>query len=486
MSIPMDRTRRYAETSQGAPRTSGGSNRVVILGGGITGLTAAYELKKLAAGSAAPEIVLLEASSRLGGKVLSEPQSGLMLEGGPDSFITAKPQALALIDELGLSGELLPTGPAQSIWVLRAGKLRKLPALGLGSPADWGSMILSDLLSWKGKLRAAREPWVAARADESDESLGSFLRRRLGHEVLDYAAGPVLAGIFAGDPERLSLESTFPQLRELERRGGLLRQAGAGRTLTPGRTLFMTLRGGLSTLTERLAQRLGTEVLRVGTPALSLSRRGRGWLIRTPHGNLEARTVISALPAYVFAGLVAELDLELSQALREIPFVSTATVSLIYEDKAFPSPLEGFGFVVPRSEGRTITAATYTSAKFPGRVPAGTVLIRCFMGRDGAEDISARDDNALAATAARELAEILGSAVRPKAIRVYRWPQGNPQYIVGHQLRLGRIESCLRGHPGLLIAGASYRGVGLPDCIASGRAAAAEALKSARENNHGH
>lgn len=464
-----------------------GSGRIVVLGGGIAGLTAAYELARLTAGWArVPEIVLLEASQRLGGKVLSERFSGMVVEGGPDSFITAKPQALALIEELGLSGELIPTETkAQTIWVLRDGRLRVLPALGLGAPANLGAMIFSDLLSLKGKLRAAAEPWVPARQDGGDESLGTFLRRRLGDEVLQYAAGPVLAGIFAGDPDRLSLQSTFPQLQELERRGGLLRQAGAGRGLKPGRTLFMTLRGGLATLTEALVKRMGAGQARVGAPVTALSRRGGVWRVSTPRGTLEAQAVISALPAYAFADLTENFDFELSGVLREIPFVSTATVSVIYEEALFPTPLNGFGFVVPRCEGKTITAATYTSSKFPERVPKGSVLIRCFMGRDGQEEAVSAAESVLAETATRELSEILRLDVKPRAVKVYRWPRGNPQYTVGHPLRLSRIASCLRGHRGLFVAGASYRGVGLPDCIESGRAAAAEAIKSVRESRHG-
>ena len=463
--------------------------RVAVLGAGITGLSAAYELARLSRRSRAPlELVVLEAADRVGGKVLTETYEGISLEAGPDSFITLKPHALELVRELGLSEELLKTHPTcKTVYAWRGGRLEPFPDGSL-VPPRLTAFMTSRLLSWRGKLRMALEPFIPAKAGGEDESIGAFVRRRFGPEVLENILGPVLGGIYAGDCDRLSLESTFPQLKAMELRGSLLMAAARARPRLMGdgaTTMFMTLKGGLCKLTGALAQRLAPQTLRTGAAVRSLFRRGGAWAAEGPAGSWTADAVICALPAWAVADALEGFDPELAGVLREIPFVSTATASLVYQGEGFPA-LEGYGFVVPRAEGKALTAATYTSAKFPGRVPERAVVIRAFLGGAGREEIVEAGEPVIARAARSELREMLGLGERhPKTTRVTRWLKANPQYTVGHALRLKRIESCLQGHPGLVLAGCSYRGVGLADCIRSGREAAEMAFKGLQGQSPG-
>ncbi len=457
-------------------------SRVVVLGGGATGLTAAYELHKRSERDRIPlELIVLEASARAGGKIYTETRDGAVIEAGPDSFITSKPQALELVRELGLQGELIKTSQgAKTVSVCVGGRLRALPDGMSMLPTKLMPFVMSDLLTWKAKLRLLSEPWVPRDDGHEDESLASFIRRRLGPEVLDLVIGPMLAGIYAGDAEQMSVRSTFPQLKELERRGGLLRGLWkqGGHKLAADTTLFMSLRGGMSKLIEALVAALPPGTVRTGQPVQSLRRRGGQWTLQTPAGPVTADAVISALPANQLAKIVSDYDMELACVLGEIPFVSTATVSTVYEKEGFPHMLDGYGFLVPKTEGKAITAATFSSSKFPGRADDKSVLIRSFLGGVGREGPAEADDDSQIARAARhDLRDLLALGDRhPRLTRVFRFAKGNPQYTVGHDLKLRRLESCLRGHPGLALAGCSYHGVGLPDCVRSGREAAAKLL----------
>ncbi|HVC09221.1 MAG TPA: protoporphyrinogen oxidase [Elusimicrobiota bacterium] len=447
--------------------------RVAVLGAGIAGLSAAFEIARSGRGQA----TVLEASERAGGKILSLARSGAVYEAGPDSFLSAKPDVLELAKELGLSGELVSTRPgSSSVSIYSGGRLRALKG-GLWPPKA-SALLGSGLLSWRAKLRLALGRWAKPEpAGAPDESMADFVRRRFGQEVLERIADPLLAGIYAGDPEELSLESTFPQIKQALLKNG----AGAARAPwrpPPGQSLFMTFRGGLSRLPEALCAALPGKTVRTGARVLELSRRGRQWTVETSSGRFQADVIISALPANALAPAVERLDPELAAALREIPFASTATVSFLYNDAALPRRPEGFGFLVPRKEGKAISAATYSSSKFPGRAPEGKTLVRCFLGGAGRSAAAEKSEEDVIRLAAEELSEILGLGknCRPEEVRAWRWIEANPQYVVGHALRLRRLESCLRSHPGLILAGASYRGVGLPDCVRSGRAAARAAI----------
>jgi oxygen-dependent protoporphyrinogen oxidase len=460
-------------------------NKIAVLGAGITGLTAAYEiLRRAEKDRRRVEVVVLEGSGRVGGKIHTETRDGVVIEAGPDSFITTKPHGLELVKELGLEGELVQTakGP-NTVFVCHQQKLRPLPDGMSLLPTKLAPFLLSDLMTWPGKLRLLGELWTPLETGGEDESLARFVRRRLGDEALDLVVGPMLAGIYAGDAETMSLRSTFPQLKEMEARGGLLRSIWNAKGRAPGADLsmFVTLKGGMSKLIDALHAKLPAGTVKLNHPVQGLKRRGGRWHIQTPQGVIEADGVVSALPANVMSKATADLDLELSSCLAEIPFVSTATVSTVYEGAGFPHALDGFGFLVPKREGRAVTAATFSSKKFPGRAPEGSVLIRSFLGGAGREGpAEAADDSQIARAARQDLKDLLGLGERhPKLTRTFRFPKANPQYTVGHAQRLKRIESCLHGHPNLVVAGCSYHGVGLPDCVKSAREAAARVWRGA-------
>lgn len=450
--------------------------RVIVAGAGMAGLSCAYELLK--AGDA-HEVALLESSSRAGGKVLSESEGGVVFEAGPDSFITQKPWALELIRELGLEGRLLPTDRVRKdVHVFSRGRLRKYPeGLMLMAPTKVWPFLLCDLLPLKDKLRMGLEPLCPPPPPDQDESLAAFTRRRFGEAALRVIVGPILAGIFAGDPEELSLKSTFPQFLELEKKHGSvllgMRKAAASAKRPQGDlTLFMALRGGLGELVDALLVRVG-RVLRTGAGVRSIRRQGALWRVELSTGeSQEADALVLAMPADSAASALREVDPVLAGLAGSIPFTSTATVSLLYPAKDFPHPLDGFGFVVERSEPTTVLAATYTSTKFPGRVPEDKVLIRCFLGGAGREETLEKDDAGLVAAVRSDLARIMGFDREPEKAKVYRWEKANPQFTVGHGQRLARMEERLAAHPGLILAGGSYRGVGVPECVRSGREAA--------------
>jgi len=459
--------------------------KIVVIGAGITGLAAARELLRLADKARRPvHVSVLEASARAGGKVRTETVGGAVVETGPDSFVTLKPEMLELVKELGLESELIPTAPDATVSVLKDGRLLPMPAgMQLVSPTRLLPFAFSPLFSWRAKLRMALEPLVPAGSGDGDESLADFTRRRLGSEALDRLVAPMLAGIFAGDAERLSVRSAFPQLLELEKRGGLARGLWTGapkRARRDGFSTFMTLKCGLTRVIEELEGRLPPGTVRVDCPATALRRGGGRWQVVTPRGTLEADVVISAAPAPALADAAEGLDPELALRLREIPFSSTATVSFVYDAKSLPRLPRGFGFLTARDAGTTLTAATFSSSKFPQRAPAGKVILRAFVGGAGRE---AEAEAGVARIEARVRGDLdrvlaLGGAV-PEAARTTRWLKANPQYDVGHGLRLQRLVSCLKSHPGLVLAGCSYHGVGLPDCVRSGKRAAELATQAA-------
>lgn len=459
--------------------------KVVVIGAGITGLTAARELARGRA-----EVVVLEAAPRIGGKVRTELVGGAVVETGPDSFVTLKPEMLELVKELGMQDELVCTAPDPTVSIYKGGRLVPLPAgMNLVSPTKLLPFAFSTLFSMRGKLRMALEPLIAAGKGLEDESLADFARRRLGSEALDVLVGPMLAGIYAGDPEKMSIKSTFPQLLDMEKRGGLVKSmwlGGPKRARREGVTTFMTIKNGLSRVIDALARSLPAGTVRTDCPAQAVRRRGGRWEVVTPQGIFEADAIVAAAPAPALADAVEGLDCELAIRLREIPFVSTATTTLIYDAAAFPKLPKGFGFLIPREAGSTLSAATYSSSKFPARSPEGKVVIRAFVGGAGREEPAEGPLMRIEERVQRELHDVLAvKGVSPIAAKTTRWIKGNPQYNVGHARRLERLSSCLKGHPGLILAGCSYWGVGLPDCVRSGRRAAelASSARSGREHD---
>lgn len=457
--------------------------RVAIVGAGITGLAAAYYLEQRArATGTALEVTLIEAAPRLGGKIITDTDRDFVVEGGPDSFVTDKPWCLALCHELGLADFLIPNNQLENkVYMLHRGKLVQFPSgFRLSIPTKLWPFVTTPLISPLGKLRMALEVVLPPRPAENDESLGSFIGRRLGREAVEQFAGPFMAGIFVSDPDKLSMRSTFPSFLDMERKhGSLIRAARAMKKNPPkrsgpasaGNAMFNTLRGGMQQLVEALRERIAARVLS-GTKVAALARGEDGWTLSlegAEHGTLTADDVILAVPAHRAAPLVAPFLPALSAALREIRFVSTATVSFAYmlDDIPAERPLDGFGVIIPPREQRRLIACTWASTKFKHRAPAGCVLMRAFVGGYRDETLAEQDDETLLALVRDEYASLFGIKAPPLFTKIYRWPKGNPQYDVGHLDRVAAMEQIAATMPGLHLAGSSYHGVGMPDCIKS-------------------
>ncbi|HEY8424541.1 MAG TPA: protoporphyrinogen oxidase [Limnochordales bacterium] len=478
--------------------------RVAIVGGGMTGLAAAWRLVRAARAEGLPvELHVLEADSRWGGKVRTvrldgsvDPSlEGALVEAGPDAIYAPKPWAVDLARELGLGDRIVPARSGLRTTVLRGGRLVTLPD-GLFSlmPSRIGPFVRSPLISWPGKARMGLELLVPRRRDEGDESLGAFVRRRLGAEAVTYLAEPLLAGIHAADPWRLSLAATYPSFREDERRyGSLVRAMLARRRARGGRrgahgSPFVSLAGGLEELVEALVGALRDEAtLWLQTPVVRLWPDDGGWRMEakgaggTPASSDRDRwdAVILAVPSHRAAALAEPWDVELAGLLRRIPFASTAVVTLAYRPQDVPetSPIRhGSGVLVPSVEGRreglVATACTWFSSKWPHASPRGSVLVRCFVGRFGDDSALEMDDEALARAAALAVERLGGLAARPCHVAVHRWPASMPQYQVGHLETVAAIERRVGRWPGLFVAGASFRGMGLSDCVRQGQQAA--------------
>jgi protoporphyrinogen/coproporphyrinogen III oxidase len=456
---------------------------VVIIGGGISGLAAAHRLVR-----DAPEIrvTLLEAEDRLGGKIVTERIDGFVIEGGPDSFLAAKPRGVGLCEEVGISHRLQGVTPQRRrAFVLFRARLHDLPE-GLSGlvPTRLTPLARATLLSPCGKARVALDYAIPRRRGDGDESLGGFIRRRLGRQAWERLVEPLMAGIYAADGDTLSLEATFPQLRAAERQhGGLIRGVLAARraSATPGTPVspFLTPESGLGELVAALEDSLrrGDVDVRTATAAASVTQEANRFHVALHNGDvIAADALIVATPAFAAANLLAWLAPDLATDLDAIPHASTAIVTLAYRRDEIPHPLDGHGYVVPRVEGGPILACTWSSRKWAGRAPNGWELIRIFVGRSGQEDVLTLSDDALVALARGEIDKRLGVCVTPSLQRVTRWPRGMPQYVLGHPERIARIETALGARPGLFLAGNAYRGVGLPDCIASGERAAAAAI----------
>lgn len=448
--------------------------RVIIIGGGMAGLAAAHECQR----QEGIEWQLIEASDRLGGKIITDHVDGFVIEGGPDSFITQKPAGLELCKELGLESELIPcNSAAQKVFILSNGQLCELPdGFRLTVPTRIMPFLRSPLFSWRAKVRMGLEPWVPPKRDNEDESISDFITRRLGREAADKIGGPLMAGIYVADPERLSLLSTFPMFRTLEQKYGSLIHAMRRMAKRPssGQPMFMSMKQGMEQLVQAVAKPL-QKSCQLGTRVDAIERGENEFLIQCNGREMIADEIILATPPAQAARLLETLDSESAAELQRIRTVSTATVSLGF---ALPldgvqRPMDGFGFVIPASENRRILACTWSSMKFPERAPDGHALMRVFIGGARGEQWLDRDDEGLVALALEELESIWGLTSSPVVSRVYRWPNGNPQYDVGHAQRMQEMmESLAARVPGIHLAGSGYRGIGLPDCIASGRGAA--------------
>jgi oxygen-dependent protoporphyrinogen oxidase len=465
--------------------------KLAVVGGGIAGLAAAHRAVEWARERDRPlDLTLIEAADRLGGTIRTERHEGFLVEWGPDSFLSEKPWALDLCRRLGIEDRLVRTDDRfRRTFVVWGGRLHPLPdGFQLLAPTRLGPFVASDLFSWSGKLRMGLD-LVLPRGGDPDESLGGFVRRRLGREALERVAQPLVAGIYTADPDDLSLAATMPRFLELERRErsvilAMWRAARRAPAATAGASgarwsLFVTFAGGMEELTRELTARLPPGSVRLDARATGVMPADGRWQIAVAgSGAMAADAVILAPEAHQVARMVRYLDPGLAHLLEGIPYASSATVTLAYRRADVAHPLDGFGFVVPRAEGRPIIACTFSSVKYPGRAPEGSVLLRVFLGGALDEGILGRSDEALIAAARGELALLLGARGEPLFVRVARYPSAMPQYHVGHLARVEAIEQCVRRHPGLALVGGAYRGVGIADCVRSGEAAAERLLGS--------
>lgn len=463
--------------------------RVVIIGGGISGLGAAHYLAERSQADRYPlEVLLLEAAPRLGGVIRTEQRDGCLLEAGPDSFLTDKPWGLQLCDQLGLTQELIPTNPeCRRSFVVRRDRLLPVPdGFSLLAPTNIWSLLASPVLSPWGKCRALGE-WVIPRGHHhDDESVAAFVRRRFGREVFEYLAEPMVRGVASGDPATLSMRALFPQFVEMEQQyGSVIRglrartraQSAARRQSTgPRYGLFMSFRGGMQTLIDRLAQHLPAQAIRRQTPVAGLepgSQRQR-WGVRLGDGSLiEADAVCVAVPSFQAAALLRGVDAALAQELNQISYASWLTMYLAYRRADVAHPLDGFGFVVPATERHPITGCTFTHVKFPGRAPDGTALLRAFVRYDDHPAAVSVSDAEWRGLISRALARWLGIARAPLWTMLFRCPRALPQYHVGHPARLQTIRQRLEQWPALSVVGNSYEGHGVTNCLGHATPAAA-------------
>jgi len=449
----------------------------VVIGGGIAGLAAAYELRRRGVGTR-----VLEASARPGGVIVTEHVGGWVIDGGPDALLVHKPAAVDLCRELGLADRLVPTLEPRTAYVLRGGRLRPLPdGSVLGFPLSALGLARSNLFSWRGKLRMAGEVLVP-RGEDDDESIASFVGRRFGREAVDYLAEPLLGGIHAGDAGRLSMRALFPQLVDAERRtGSVLRSLRGARVPPSPRGAFVSLPGGIGELVAALAAALGPGTVQLSARVTGIDRdRAGGFTVESEAGPLRARLVVLAAPAWAAATVLRRLDTTLAGLCDAVPYASTATVAFGYRRDRIRHPLTGTGFVVPRVERSPLLAATWVTSKWPGRAPEGSALLRAFLGGGRDPRRLEQSDEELIRTAREALTALLGIDGAPTLTRLYRFARQSPQYEVGHLERVRAIDERAGAIPGLFLTGSGFRAIGIPDCVADGRATAARAADHLR------
>jgi len=468
--------------------------RIAIIGGGIAGLAAAYELDKARAAGAAVEYTLFEERPRLGGSLASEIVDGAVLERGPDSFLTEKPAAAELCRELGLGGELIPSNDAaRKTYIVTRNRLVALPdGLMFLVPTKLVPTALTRLFSVRTKMRMALELLIPPRPSEGDESVAALVKRHFGQEAVDRLADPLLSGIYGGDATQLSAQTVLPRLVEMETKYGSLTRGmlaahrkmramaksssdGASR----GGAIFTALRGGMGQLVDAITQRLDADSVRTSTSVNGIEKTAQGWKIAAGGASENFDALIMAAPAWTAGELLTPVDAELGAELGGIPYSSSITVNLVYDEtKIGPLP-DGLGFLVPAVEGRAMLACTFVHRKFLGRTPPGKAVFRAFLGGMKRTDLLAESDQALVEVVRREMREILGAKtfgakVEPEFAQVTRWRRAMAQYAVGHKARMQRVNARVAVLPGLRLVGNAYDGIGVPDCIRLGRKAARE------------
>lgn len=459
--------------------------RIAIVGGGISGLAAAFELEQKRRDGADIEYVLYESSPRLGGVLRTDYIDGCVVEAGPDSFVTEKPWAADFCRALGLGDQLIGSNDAdRKTYILTRGRLVEMPdGLMFLVPTKILPTGLSPLFSWKTKLRMTRELFHPPRAVEHDESVSDFVTRHYGTEMVDRLADPLLSGVYGGEAANLSVRAVLPRFAEMERTHGSLGKAmlaarkkihSASRGSAP--PLFTSLKNGMQHMAEIAVSKLTPAALLTNTPvqAIQPQPEAGGWLVSAGLKSDHFDAVVVALPASAAANVLRIASPELSSELAAIQYTSSITVGLGYDHEVRRSLPPGFGFLVPRSEGRRLLAATFVHNKFPHRAPDDRALLRCFFAGHNAEGVWALSDDEIVVVVRNELQQILGLRAEPLFARVHKWKSAMAQYGVGHLDRLERIEKLRQRMAGLALAGNAYRGIGVPDCVRSGREAAAK------------
>jgi oxygen-dependent protoporphyrinogen oxidase len=458
--------------------------RIAIVGGGISGLAAAFALEERRQAGVSLEYAVYEAGTRFGGVLLTEQIDGCLVEAGPDSFLTEKPWAAALCRRTGIGDQLIGSNDAsRKTYILVKNELVPLPdGLMLVVPTQLRAALLSRLFSPHTKLLMAREWFHPPKVSNGDESVASLIERHYGSEMVDRVADPLLAGVYGGEASQLSARAVLPRLAELERKHGSLGRGllAAGKELKQSESqrpsIFTSLKHGMQQLSDAILARLPAEALHPGSPVQAVQKQDRGWVVSAGYASDHFDAVIVATPAPAAALLLEIASPDLAAGLRTIAYSSSVTVALGFDKEVRESLPPGFGFLVPRSEGKRMLAATFVHNKFPHRSPADRALLRCFLGGSRDEQILQLGDEDILRLVREELRQILGLAAEPGFARIYRWQGAMAQYTVGHLERLERIENLRKQLPGLALAGNGYRGIGVPDCIRSGEEAAAQIL----------
>ena len=462
--------------------------RVAIIGGGISGLAAAFELEEQRRAGAEVEYVLYESSSRLGGVLRTELVDGCVVEAGPDSFVTEKPWAAELARALGIGDQLIGSNDAgRKTYILTRGRLVEMPdGLMFMVPTKILPTGFSELFSWKTKLRMTQELFHPPRAVDHDESVAAFVERHYGSEMVDRLADPLLSGVYGGEAANLSVRAVLPRFAEMERTHGSLGRAMlaarnkiAAGPRKPAPPLFTSLEHGMQHLAETVVSRLSPSALLTNATVQQIvpQPEAGGWLVSAGLQSDQVDRVIVALPGMAASNVLRMASSELANELAAIQYSSSITVGLGYDREVRKSLPPGFGFLVPRSEGKKLLAATFVHNKFPHRAPEDRALLRCFFAGTNAEEVWPLRDQEIIAIVQNELQEIVGLRAEPLFVRVYKWKSAMAQYGVGHLERLERIENLRKQLPGLALAGNGYRGIGVPDCVRSGREAAKQVLQ---------
>ena len=472
--------------------------RVAIIGGGISGLSAAFALEQQRNRRAPLEYVLFESGARFGGVIHTESIDGCVIEAGPDSFLTEKPWAADLCRELGLGDQLIGSNDAErKTYILLKGRLVPLPdGLQFMVPTRLAAAFFSPLFSWGTRARIIREWFYRPASSNSESTVAEFVERHYGREMVERVADPLLVGIYGGSADGLSVKSVLPRFVEMEAKHGSLgramvaasrnrrdpaavaelRSAGRTRVSFPTQSLFTSLRSGMGQMVDSLLARIPEGARRLNARIQTVRRESGKWLVVGGGRTEEFDAVILATPAYAAAELLANASAELAAELNAVRYSSSVTAILSYDQQVRAALPPGFGFMVPRGENRRVLAATFVHNKFPHRAPPDRALMRCFLGGARDEEILQRSDDEILAVVRQELQQILGITTEPLLVRIYRWKQAMAQYGMGHSARVERVKGLVGTMPGLALAGNAYGGIGVPDCVRSGSEAAAKTL----------